>query len=206
MIRPLLLSDRWPARLRLAVLGALLLTVSTVAMWRSNAFWDALSPITHKEALYRLAGKTKVDPLLLAAIVAAESSFDPFAESHKGALGLMQLMPSTAAQLARELKLNYEDSDDLYTQDINLTLGAHYFARQLKSFDGNVILALAAYNAGPKKVRSWDLQAWGTEQEALIDAIPLVETRNYVRQVLRQYHLFKRFQSVKRFLNGDATL
>ncbi len=185
---------------------ALLVAVGLVALWRSNAFWNALSPVTHKEALYKLAGRTKVDPLLLAAIVRAESGFNPFAESHKGALGLMQLMPATAEQMAKKLKINYQDRDDLYTQDINLTIGAHYFAQQLKAFDGNLVMGLAAYNAGPTKLRSWKLEPYGKEQDELVASIPLAETRGYVKNVLWHYRFYKKMQSVKRYLNGDPTL
>lgn len=200
VLRP---SLRFSVRPWLLLLG---LAVGTLGLWSSNLFWNALSPLTHKQSLYRLSGTLKVDPLMLAAIVRAESGFDPFAESPKGALGLMQLMPRTALAMARELKLNYQDRDDLYTQEINLTLGAHYFAKMLKSFDGDLVLALAAYNAGPTKVRSWGLDPWGQDQEALIEALPLSETREYVRQVLANYRFFKRLQAVKRFLNGDPRL
>lgn len=198
---PLKLS--WRVRPWILVGG---LAFGLLGLWSSNAFWNALSPVTHKQALYRLAGTLKVDPLLLAAIVRTESGFDPFAESRRGALGLMQLMPPTALAMARELKVNYQDRDDLYTQDINLTLGAHYFAKMLRSFDGDLVLALAAYNAGPTKVRSWGLDPWGADQEALIEALPVPETRYYVRQVLASYRLFKRMRAIKRYLNGDPTL
>jgi soluble lytic murein transglycosylase len=184
----------------------LALGVGTLSLWSSNLFWDALSPVTRKHELYRLAGRYKVDPLLLAAIIRAESGFNPIAESHKGALGLMQLMPRTALAMAHEIKVNYQDSDDLYTQEINLTLGAHYFAKQLRNFDGNLVLALAAYNAGPTKVRSWGLSPWGQDQEALIAQVPIPVTRAYVRNVLWHYRLFKQMQSVKRYLNGDPSL
>lgn len=194
------LTFSWRVRPWLLVLG---LALAALTLWSSNAFWNALSPFTHKQALYRLAGTLKVDPLLLAAIVRSESGFDPFAESRKGALGLMQLMPRTALDMARELKLNYQDRDDLYRQEINLTLGAHYFAKLLKAFDGNLVLALAAYNAGPTRVRGWGLDPWGQDQEALIEAIPLPETRAYVAKVLSNYRWFKRMQAVKRFLKGD---
>jgi soluble lytic murein transglycosylase len=197
------LTLSWRARPGLL---AIALAVGCLGLWSSNAFWNALSPLTHKQALYRLAGETKVDPLLLAAIVRSESRFDPFAESRRGALGLMQLMPHTALAMAHELKVNYQDQDDLYTQDINLTLGAHYFAKLLKSFNGDLVLALAAYNAGPTKVRAWALNPYGMDQDALIDAMPVPETRAYVRQVLATYRLFKRLQTVKRFLNGDPRL
>ena len=68
------------------------------------------------------------------------------------------------------------------------------------------MLALAAYNAGPTKVRSWGNDPWGQDQDALIEALPVPETRAYVRQVLTSYRLFKRLQSIKRFLNGDPQL
>lgn len=186
-------------------LAGLGLPLLLLGLWGSRAFWDALSPITKKAALYRLAGETKVDPLLLAAIVRAESGFNPIAESSRGAVGLMQLMPSTARQVAGKLALNYQDRDDLYAQDINLSLGAHYFAEQLKAFRGDLVLALAAYNAGPAKVRSWKLDPWGRDQEELIAEVPIPATRSYVRRVLWHYRMFKRLQAVKRFLNADAT-
>ena len=193
-------------RLRLFLLLGLLTTALSLLVWRSNAFWDALSPVTNKQALYRLAGRTKVDPLLLASIIRAESSFNPFAESHRGAVGLMQVMPATAQQLAHELKLNYQDADDLYVQDINLTMGAVYFSRQLKAFQGNLVLALAAYNAGLAKVKAWHLDTYGREQDDLIAAVPLPSTRAYVRRVLLYYEVFKKMQAIKRFLNGDPQL
>ncbi len=188
---------------RLAALCLALAAAATLLAWRSEGFWNALSPISDKAQLYRLSGEIKVDPLLLAAIVRAESGFDPIARSPRGAVGLMQLMPATARQVARELKFDYQDGDDLYTGDINLTLGAHYFARQLKDFHGDLPLALAAYNAGPAKVRSWGLDPWGQDQDLLISRIPLPATRAYVRRVLWYYRLFARMRRVKRFLRGE---
>ncbi len=112
----------------------------------------------------------------------------------------------TAEQMAKKLKINYQDQDDLYTQDINLTIGAHYFAQQLKAFEGNLVMALAAYNAGPTKLRSWKLEPYGKEQDELVASIPLAETRGYVKNVLWHYRFYKKLQSIKRFLNGDPTL
>ena len=193
---------RWRAW---ALVGVLLLCLGLLA-WRSQAFWDALSPVTQKQLLYELAGKEKVDPLLLAAIIKSESGFNPFAESHKGARGLMQLMPATAEQIARELKLNYQDSDDLYTQDVNLRLGARYFSNLIRQFDGSLVLAIAAYNAGPAKVKGWQVLTWGRDQNEILADIPISETRAYVRKVLWHYRFYKGLQSVKRFLNGDPAL
>lgn len=193
-------------RWRLWAFLALLFLCLALLAWRSHTFWDALSPVTQKQLLYELAGKEKVDPLLLAAIIRSESGFNPVAESDKGARGLMQLMPATAEQIARELKLNYQDADDLYTQDVNLRLGARYFSNLLRAFDGNLVLAVAAYNAGPAKVKAWGILTWGREQADVLASIPLPETRAYVRNVLWHYRFYKGLQSVKRYLNGDPQL
>lgn len=190
---------------RLAALLVSLLSLLAIA-WRSATFWDALSPVTHKKELYQLAGTYKIDPLLLAAIVSAESSFFPYAESHKGALGLMQLLPATAAQMAAELKIDYQDSEDLYREDLNLLLGTHYFSKLLNQFDGHLVLSLAAYNAGPGNVRAWRLDTFGRDQEEVLASIPVPATKAYVRAVLKDYRTFKAMQSLKRLLQGGETL
>jgi soluble lytic murein transglycosylase len=76
----------------------------------------------------------------------------------------------------------------------------------LKAFQGQLVLALAAYNAGPAKVRAWKLDAYGKEQAELISELPLASTRAYVRRVMLYYAFFKRLQAIKRYLNGDPDL
>ena len=189
------------------ILGSLvLLGLLLVLAWGSRGFWDALSPLTHKRQLYQLSGETKIDPLLLASIIKAESGFNPYASSSKGAVGLMQLLPETAEQMATELKIDYQDQEDLYKDDVNLRLGAYYFSKLLKGSGGNLVLALAAYNAGPSKVRSWKLESYGKDQNELIESIPVPETRGYVQRVIKAYRFFKSVQGVKRALRGDDTL
>jgi soluble lytic murein transglycosylase len=144
--------------------------------------------------------------MLLAAIIRAESNFNPYAASKMGALGLMQIVHRTAEQLAGELKIIYQDQEDLYREDVNLRLGTYYFSKLLKAKQGNLVLALAAYNAGPGNLRAWKLDAYGQDQDDLIAAIPVLETRNYVRRVLKGYKFLKRLQRVKRMLRGDDPL
>lgn len=189
-------------KLRRRLLWLVLALSCCLWLVRSNAFWNALSPVTQKSLLYELAGTYKIDPLLLAAIIRSESTFWPFAESRAGAMGLMQLLPSTAEEEARLLNVDYQDREDLYRNDINLRLGTHYFSRLLKTFNGNLVLALAGYNAGVTKVKSWKLRSFGRDQESLVEDIPVKETRRYVQRVLSTYRHFKRIQNVKRALQG----
>lgn len=117
-------------------------------------------------AIRRAAARYGVDPLLLASIVEIESGFDPEAVSHRGATGLMQVMPATAGK---------DGPDELCDPELNLDAGARYLRHLLKRFGGDLELALAAYNAGPSNVRRFG------------GVPPFRETRRYVDKVLELY-------------------
>lgn len=124
-----------------------------------------LASLPYGEAISRIAARHGVDGLLLVAVMEVESGFDPTAASHRGAIGLMQVLPSTAG----------ETPEDLTDPEINLDAGARYLQRLLYRFDGDLELALAAYNAGPSAVRRYD------------GLPPFPETRRYVEKVLTRY-------------------
>ena len=125
-----------------------------------------------------------LDPLLVAAVVKVESGFNERARSPKGALGLMQVMPETGAWVARQLSWPEFHPDMLYDPERNLTIGTWYLRHLANTFDGNLVVALAAYNAGQTRVQQWLAeQRWDGREETLAD-IPFGETRRYVRRVL----------------------
>ncbi len=111
-----------------------------------------------------------------------ESHFFPEARSRSGALGLMQLMPATARWIARRISLKGFQPAAATRIDVNLQLGSAYL-RYLLNVTGNPVLATAAYNAGPHRVRGWMLEA-PLEAALFIETIPITETRNYVKHVL----------------------
>lgn len=127
---------------------------------------EALRDLPYGEAIFKAARRHEVDALLLAAVVEAESNFIPTVVSPVGAVGLAQVMPSTA--------LDYGKTD-LENPATNLDLGARYLKEQLRHFDGNIELALAAYNAGPYAVKRHE------------GIPPYRETRRYVEKVLSIY-------------------
>jgi soluble lytic murein transglycosylase len=112
------------------------------------------------------AERYSLDPELIRAIIKVESSFNPYAVSEKGAMGLMQLMPDTAKEMEVEAPFEAED---------NIMGGSRYFKKLLDTFDGNLRLSLAAYNAGPNRVLA----------KGSIPRIP--ETEQYVKKVMREY-------------------
>lgn len=118
------------------------------------------------------------------AIARRESAFHPYATSPVGAKGLMQLMPKTAKQTAKKNKLNYVNSRNLYDPQLNIQLGSAYYAELLTKFNNNRVLATAAYNAGPHRVKNWlSKTKKPLDVMAFIESIPFRETREYVQAV-----------------------
>lgn len=137
-----------------------------------------------------------IDKALVLSVIRQESNFDPDAKSRRGALGYMQLLPRTAKSVAKSLKIKFNKK--LLTADThyNITLGAAYLGELIEKFDGNYILALAAYNAGPHNVKKW-LKKRGNPSEAHVDTvdwierIPFPETRNYIQRVTENLSIYR---------------
>lgn len=136
-------------------------TTLIVIRWRDDSYDDIIED---------RARRYGVDPALVMAIVMAESSYDALAESHRGARGLMQLMPRTATALGVE---------DAFDPEENIDAGVRYFRRLMESFDGRTDLALAAYNAGSRRVR---------EHQGVP---PFPETQHYIKKVSQYYRYFQ---------------
>ena len=138
---------------------------------------------------------TSIDTALLFALIRQESRFKARAKSHAGARGLMQIMPQTAAFISGDRQLGRRDGRDrLLNSDLNLQLGQHYLAMLLSPdyFDGNLILAVAAYNAGPGNVRRWRKKLDNMQDPLLfIESVPATETRNYVQKVMRNMWIYR---------------
>lgn len=137
-------------------------------------------------------GVNSVDPYLVAAIIREESQYDRQAVSRVGAIGLMQVMPGTASNVARRLGIPPVGRDDLFDQETNIQIGVHYVEQLLEQFSGNVALTVASYNAGPVVVGSWAALHPGRSQDEFIELIPYQETRQYVKRVLRSYREYMR--------------
>ena len=146
-----------------------------------------------KPALY---DTSQVEKALIYSIVRQESNFDPRAESYKGALGLMQLMPATAKSVAKSLRINFSQEKLTSDHNYNITLGASYLRSLIKKYEGSYPLAIAAYNAGPHNVDKWIKRFGNPTQNEVdlidwIERIPYGETRNYVQRVLENLTIYR---------------
>jgi soluble lytic murein transglycosylase len=140
-------------------------------------------PVDYAPLLQSTGERTHTSPLLLAALIRQESFFDPWAGSSAGALGLTQVIPSTAQEIAANLGLEGDFSDqDLLRPDISILFGGYYLSEQLEAFDGRLAPALAAYNGGPGNASRW-LKAAAEDEDLFLEEISFDQTQAYVRLV-----------------------
>jgi soluble lytic murein transglycosylase len=144
--------------------------------------WDCVYPRPFLPGVRALEEQHGLPRGIVYAVMRQESGFDPAVVSPASAVGLMQLMPATARQIAAELSLPFDEAD-LTRPDVNLRLGAFYIAKLLRMFQGSVVLAAAAYNAGPRAVSRWLESAPDADLDLWVARIPFDETRAYVAHV-----------------------
>ena len=150
-----------------------------------------LYPFPYREAVEQYAEHYHVDRDLAVAVMKNESKFQTEARSHRGAVGLMQLMPETAEWIADQLEDGSFRIDQLHDPETNIRYGIWYLATLEREFGGNDVLAVAAYNAGHGVVLGWMQEHhWGNDFSD-INAIPYEETRAYVRKVLKDREKYR---------------
>jgi len=148
-----------------------------------RAFWEMFYPYAWRDEMREAAQRRGIDPYLVAAVVREESSYYPRATSPVGARGLMQLMPATARLMA--------PTGDLEDPGFNIELGTRFLAGLMREFN-DPRLALAAYNAGPNRVRQWLSTRRSDDIEAFVEQIPFDETRLYVKKVVLSWDEYRR--------------
>jgi soluble lytic murein transglycosylase len=159
---------------------------SILTMARTNQRDDiALRfPLLYQRQVMAHSEREQIDPAWIYGVIRRESAFVQDARSAKGAVGLMQLMPATAKSISRSLPGKYRGAKQLIQPETNLALGARYLRRMLKRFDGQTVLATAAYNAGQSRIVRWLPDETSLDAARWIENIPFRETRDYVTSVL----------------------
>jgi soluble lytic murein transglycosylase len=154
-------------------------------------FWQMLFPLPYKDDVIRNAKSRDLDPYSVAALIRQESEFNPGARSRANAYGLMQLILPTGRLMGRQQGISVASSRTLLDPTVNIQLGTQYLRGQLNNWGGDWVQTLAAYNAGPGRVREW--LTWGTYREPaeFVESIPFTETREYVQAVLRNADMYR---------------
>ncbi|ELS01634.1 soluble lytic murein transglycosylase-like protein [Xenococcus sp. PCC 7305] len=156
--------------------------------WRSlrktNAYWYGLFPFPYQEAIINQGKQQKLNPLLAISVMRKESTFDPKIDSRVGALGLMQVLPSTAKWVAQQTQLS---EYDLLEPEDNIKIGTWYLARNHQRYENDSLLAIASYNAGTGNVRKWKRRYSLADPDTFVENIPFPETKDYVEGVFGNY-------------------
>jgi soluble lytic murein transglycosylase len=155
-------------------------------------------PLAHWPSIQRIAQERDLDPYLILALIRQESLFDPSARSPAFALGLMQLLPSTAARVAGRHGMRAPSNEKLFDPEVNLNLGTRYLKDLLQRYSNNWFKAIAAYNAGEAAVDRWEKEIMADDIEEFVERIPYLETRGYVKLVLRNHRIYKKLYEQKK--------
>ena len=148
-------------------------------------------PTPYITAVNRESRRNAIPAHWIYGIMKQESNFVHDIRSSASAIGLMQLLPSTARQVAGWLKIKKPTRKSLTNPALNIRLGSAYFDRLVKQWDGNLIFSLASYNAGPNRVRKWRKSSHQTDPEIWVELIPFKETAGYVRKVLKNFVVYE---------------
>lgn len=154
-------------------------------------YHELLYPKVYSDTITKYTKNLNLDPFLIYAVMREESRFDRAALSPAGAIGLMQLMPNTAKIEGKKIGIPVRDDREIFEPEKNIAIGSHYLSKLLNEFN-NVVLAIAAYNAGEKAVTSWLNENRYHQMDDFIEDIPYNETRNYVKRVLASYFEYLR--------------
>ena len=151
-------------------------------------------PLAYWDTIRKQSAAHDLDPYVVAALIAQESTFDPGVRSVANAWGLMQLVPSTGRLLARSIGIRRFTTAKLTDPEVNIRLGTLYFSQLVSRF-GGTYYALASYNAGDSRVVRWKSERPGLDEDEFIDDIPFPETQNYVKRVLGTAEDYRRLYS-----------
>jgi soluble lytic murein transglycosylase len=174
----------------LAALAVVALIAVLVASEVNHAVGKLGLPLSNAEVIREQAAEKHLDPALIAAVIYAESKFSP-QQSSAGAEGLMQILPETAYFIAHRSGGSRFTESDLATPSINVAYGSYYLRYLLGHYDGNEMLAVAAYNAGLANVDRWVASARAGGGHLTVAAIPFPETRAYVERVLAAQRAYR---------------
>jgi len=171
------------------VLVALAVAWGVLSLSKPAWFLRGVYPLSHVAAIRAAAQKNHLDPALVAAVIYEESRFRDDVSSHQGAIGLMQVMPATAQDIARKTGGTTFVVTDLTDARVNVLYGCYYLRQLLDHYHGSVTAAIAAYNAGEGNVDAWLSTVGG---KLTPQAIPFSETRDYVEHMLNLRKVYRR--------------
>ncbi len=168
-----------------------ILAISIVLAGFMTPFLKLIYPLKYEEYIQKYSKTYELDEYLVMGMISAESGFDEGAKSHKDAKGLMQLKEETALWCVEKFDLDIKP-EDVNTPEANIHIGCKYVDYLLEMYDGNMITATAAYNAGPGNVDKWLADTRYSGGKTSLKTIPFPETEEYVKKVQKRAKIYKK--------------
>ncbi len=158
----------------------------------NDLYWQMKYPEAYKSEVERLCAENDLEPAFIYSVMRAESLFQAGVYSWAGAVGLMQIMPSTGKEIANNMGIEDFEVKDLLSYKTNLEFGVYYLKGLMKVNDNDKVISLCGYNAGPGNARKWKRNADPEmEMDEFIENIPYSETRGYVKRILGFYSIYR---------------
>ena len=176
------------------ILLMLFVITQAVAVYKITQYF--LHPLKYEKEILYYSKEYKLSPVLVASVINVESSFKADAKSTAGAVGLMQMLPSTANYIAELNNLDFLGEDSLLEPEVNIKFGCLYLKYLIDKFN-HIDTALASYNAGETKVRNWLKDPLYTLDQKTLSYIPYKETREYVEKVNENMKVYKHYNKLK---------
>ena len=158
----------------------------------SNPVWKLAFPVLYTDIINKYSEKYKTDPFLILSLIREESHFNPKARSSSNALGLMQLLPTTAAHIANIVSAKAPDEQLLFTPEYNIPLGIAYFDHVKKITDDFPMYAVGGYNGGPNAMNKWRKLIKDEDTDVFAETIPYAESKNYIKKVYRSRYNYSK--------------
>lgn len=182
-----MMAIKIPQTIKIVIIAVIILIAIIVL---KNIILKVNYPQKYSEYVEKYSQEYNIDKELIYAMIKAESNFKEEAISNKQALGLMQILESTAYEVAKGLDKEIE-KEDIMNPETNICLGTKYLSTLIKKY-GNIELAITAYNAGIGNVDNWIEEGTIKKDGTDLENIPFKETNNYVRKILRDYKVYKK--------------
>lgn len=172
------------------IIAVIVVCIAFYAVLQVPVIFKMIYPLYYKETIDKYSKEYKLPAPLVASVIKTESNFNVFAESNKGARGLMQITPSTGKWIAGKLQMKSYNDDMLYDPEVNIRLGCWYIRYLYSTYDNNMILAFAAYNGGRGNVDKWLENERISKEGTNLEHIPFKETKNFVIRVNNNYKIY----------------
>ena len=166
-----------------------LLMIVIILIYTVGCVFSYFYPMSYSQEIVKYAELYNINSALVASVINTESGFNEHAKSIKGAIGLMQIMPTTAEWVSNIIGIDF-DEKNLYQPEYNIEIGTYYLSYLKNCFDDEK-LALCAYNAGQGNVKKWLNNKEYSSNGKTLDYIPYQETKNYLNKVYKNYHYYK---------------